>query len=207
MLLTQPTTFTPSLDNQEQKLLLQMYEKGEEINLVNQGLWQVHRGVVQLSRLNQQGKESILGWATPSLSFFGNWLQDSGANRAVALTDVYLAWHRATEIESSPTLMRYLLSQFSDRLMKSSRLLTITGHKKVETRLQELLIMLKQEMGQDVEPGKRIQVRFTHQNLADIICTTRVTITRLLGEFQAQDWIAIDEERHIIVKEALDRKF
>lgn len=207
MLLTQRTTLTPNLDSQEQKLLLQVYEKGKEINLVNQGLWQVHRGIVQLSRLNQQGKESIIGWATPSLSFFGNWLQDSGENRAVALTDVYLAWHRAKEIESSPTLMRYLLSQFSDRLIKSSRLLTITGHKKVEERLQELLLMFEQEMGQDVEQGKRIQARFTHQNLADIICTTRVTVTRLLGEFQTKDWIGIDEERHIIVKEALNSKF
>ncbi len=206
MLLTQRPSLTPSLDNQEQQQLLQVYEKGEEINLVDRGLWQVHRGVVQLSRLNEQGKESILGWATPSLSFFGNWLQDSSANRAVALIDVYVTWYPAKEIESSPTLMRYLLAKFSDRLIKSSRLLTITGHKKVEERLRELLLMLKQEMGQNMQPGKRIQIRFTHQNLADVICTTRVTVTRLLGEFQAKNWIAIDDERHIIVKEALSLK-
>lgn len=206
MLLTQRPSLTPSLDNQEQQQLLQVYEKGEEINLLDRGLWQVHRGVVQLSRLNEQGKESILGWATPSLSFFGNWLQDSSANRAVALIDVYVTWYPAKEIESSPTLMRYLLAQFSDRLIKSSRLLTITGHKKVEERLRELLLMLKQEMGQNMQPGKRIQIRFTHQNLADVICTTRVTVTRLLGEFQAKNWIAIDDERHIIVKEALSLK-
>lgn len=201
MLLTQKLTSTYSLDRKDEELLLQVYEKGEEINLFDTGLWQVHRGIVQLSRFNYQGKEAILGWATPSMSFFGNWLQDSSANRAVALSDVYLKWYTPKDIERSAILKRYLLEQFSDRLMKFQQLLAIAGQKRVEDRLWQLLLMLKQEMSQITAEGARIKIRFTHQSLADIICTTRVTVTRILGELQTRGWIVIDCDRHIILKE------
>lgn len=201
MLLTQKLTSPYYLDRQDEELLLQVYEKGEEINLLDTGLWQVHRGVVQLSRLNGQGGESILGWATPSMSFFGNWLEDTSSNRAVALSDVYLKWYPPRDIEKSTAFMRHLLAQFSDRLIKSEQLLAITGQKKVEDRLWQLLLMLKQEMGQLTAEGTRIKIRFTHQNLADIICTTRVTVTRILGEFQTRGLIVVDCDRHIILRE------
>lgn len=55
-------------------------------------------------------------------------------------------------------------------------------------------------MSQNVSDGKRLQVRFTHQQLADIICTTRVTVTRVLGDFQNRGWISIDCDRHLIIK-------
>lgn len=93
------------------------------------------------------------------------------------------------------------MTQLSQRLIKAEQLLTITGVSRVEERLWQLLLMLKEEMGQSVVNGTRLTIRFTHQNLAQIICTTRVTVTRILGDFQEKGLISIDRTRHIIIRE------
>ncbi len=80
------------------------------------------------------------------------------------------------------------MSQLSQRLIKAQQLLSITGIRKMRERLWQLLLMLKEEMGQSVSDGTRLTIRFSHQNLAQIICTTRVTVTRILGDFQGT-WI------------------
>jgi CRP-like cAMP-binding protein len=60
-------------------------------------------------------------------------------------------------------------------------------------------------MGEIVAEGTRLTVRFTHQNLANAICTTRVTVTRLLKDFQLNNDICLDSKRHIIVKHSTAR--
>ncbi len=59
---------------------------------------------------------------------------------------------------------------------------------------------MKQEMGQPVAEGTRLGMRLTHQNLANAIGTTRVTVTRLLSKLKSEDAIAFDRDRHIIIK-------
>jgi CRP-like cAMP-binding protein len=199
MLLTQRIYPSIYSETQEEELLLQFYEKGEDISLLELGLWQVYRGVVQLSRINSHGKEIIVGWASNN-SAFGNWLDILPVYRAQALSDVYIKWYSPQEIARSPRLARVLLGQLSERLIKSEQFLTITAIKRIEERLWEMLLMLKEDLGQVVADGTRLKVRFTHQNLADAISTTRVTVTRILGDLQDRDWISIDLDRHIIIK-------
>jgi CRP-like cAMP-binding protein len=59
---------------------------------------------------------------------------------------------------------------------------------------------MKREMGQPVAEGTRLGVRMTHQNLANAIGTTRVTVTRLLSKLKSEGAITIDRDRHIILK-------
>ncbi|MGV2826946.1 Crp/Fnr family transcriptional regulator [Myxosarcina sp. GI1(2024)] len=199
MLLTEKSISNQYLHPKKEQLLLQVYEKGEEIPLFDSGIWQVYRGVVQLSRINHNSQEVILGWATANSSF-SNLYNEDYSYRAVALSNVYVRQYSPEEIEKAPMLARQLLAQLSDRLIKSEQFLAISGLRKVEDRLWQLLLILKQEMGQVGTEGTRLQIRFTHQNLADIINTTRVTITRILGDLQQKGWIALDGDRHIIVK-------
>ena len=199
MLLTQKLAANLSFKGRESDLLLQMYEKGEEISLLDPGVWQVYRGTVQLSRISQDGKEIIVGWATIN-SAFGNWVEEFNSYRAVALSDVYLKWYSLKEVEKNYALARHLLAQFSDRSMETTQLLAINAIRKVEDRLWQILLMLGQTMGQDCPMGTRLSLRFTHKHLAQIISTTRVTVTRLLGNFCDRGWIEIDLDRHIIIK-------
>lgn len=197
MLLSQTTS--SNLKARETELLLQQYRRGDEISVLNSEIWQVYRGVVQLSRIQQDGREVISGWVTAN-GVFGNIADHASVYRAVALGDVYAKRYFAHDVVRYPMLARQLLAQFSDRLLQSQQLLTIIATTKVEDRLRDLLLMLKQEIGQSVENGIRLPVRFTHQHLAEAIHTTRVTVTRILGDFQEQNLVYFDGDRHIIIQ-------
>lgn len=179
---------------------LHFYDKGEDIPLVAQGVWQVYRGVVQLSKIQTSGEESLLGWAKPS-TFFGTWLTRIDAYQAKALSDVYLRWYALAEIETSPHLAQALLNGVVRRARQTEALLSIAGLRRVEERLHELLLLLKEEMGEPVAEGTRLAIRFTHQNLANAIGTTRVTVTRLLGDFQRRGIVRLGSDRHLIILE------
>ena len=179
------------------------YDKGEEVPLVTQGVWQVYRGIVQLSKNHSSGEELLLGWAKPS-TFFGTWLTSIDTYQAKTLSDVYLRWYPLSEIETSPHLAQMVLMGVARRIRQTEALLSIAGLRRVEDRLRELLLLLKQEMGESVTEGTRLAVRFTHQSLANAIGTTRVTVTRLLGEFQRQEIIALSKDRHIVLLDNVD---
>jgi len=201
MLLTNPL---PSTISQKNNIVegrrLHFYDKGELIPLAQEGIWQVYRGVIQLSQFASSGDEILLGWVHPE-NFFGLWLTANQLEnyQARALSDVYLRWYPLVEIESSPTLSQLILSQVIHRMRQSEALLAIAGLRRVDERLQELLKLLAQDMGESTTGGIRLKVRLTHQMLANAIGTTRVTITRLLGDFQAQGQIRFDSDRHLII--------
>ncbi len=177
---------------------LHFYAKGEEIPLVSQGVWQVCQGLVQLSTLCQNGEEVWLGWVEPS-SFFGQWFSLLETYQAIALSDVHLMWFSLTEINTSPRLAQLVLPQMVRRMRQTEALLAISGQRRVEERLQQLLMLMKREIGQPVAEGTRLGVRLTHQNLANAIGTTRVTVTRLLSKLKSEGLITVDRDRHIIL--------
>jgi CRP-like cAMP-binding protein len=179
---------------------LHFYAKGDEIPLVSQGVWQVCQGLVQLSTFCQNGEEVWLGWAEPS-TFFGQWFSLLQSYQATALSDVQLTWFSLAEIHASPRLAQTILPQLVRRVKQTEALLAIAGLRRVEERLQHLLLLMKREIGQPVEEGTRIGVRLTHQNLANAIGTTRVTVTRLLSKLKSEGAITIDCDRYIILKQ------
>ncbi len=200
MLLSQHLKPNSYLEVQETELLLQFYKKGNEITLFEPGFWQVALGVVQLSRISAGGDEIILGWATAN-NYFGDLVIKETNYRAQALSNTHVRWCSLSELAKSPHLTRILITQLSQRLIKAEQLQTIIGLSKIEERLWQLLLMLKEEMGQSVVKGTRLTIYFTHQNLANIICTSRVTVTRILGDFQEKGLISTDSTRHIIIRE------
>ncbi len=189
---------TISPDDYTEGRRLHFYDRGEEIPLVEEGVWQVYQGITQLSQLSASGEEILLGWAKPA-SFFGLWFTQIEFYQAKALSELYLRWYSLSEIESFPHLAPMILKQVNRRMRQTEALLAIVGLRRVEDRLQALLQLLQQEMGQPVAEGTRLTVRLTHQTLANAIGTTRVTITRLLGEFQRQGVMSLDSDRHIII--------
>lgn len=198
MILTHNLTHTQLPDEYSEGRRLHYYDRGEEIPLSEQGVWQVYRGVTQIGQLSLNGEEVLLGWAQPS-TFFGLWLTHIESYQVKALSEVYLKWYPLSEIEASPNLSSIMLAQVVRRMRQTEALLAIAGLRRVEERLQELLQLLKKELGQPVAEGTRLAVRLTHQNLANAIGTTRVTVTRLLGDFQRQGIVSLDSDRHIII--------
>lgn len=177
---------------------LQPFRSGQGIPLRSNELWVVCRGVVLLNTLHPTGDEALLGVATPSMPF-GLPLTWISPYQAIALTDVDLLPLTVAEVEKSPALCQGLFRHLSRRLQQSEAFLALSGCRRVEERLKQLLILLRHEVGQPVQCGTRLQVRLTHQQLANAIGTTRVTVTRLLGQLKQEGWLTIDAKRHIIL--------
>jgi len=69
---------------------------------------------------------------------------------------------------------------------ESEELLSIVHNRPVNVRLLQLLNWLARKFGREVEGGKLIELPLTHQALSEVICTTRVTVTRLLNQFEQE---------------------
>ncbi|NEQ43572.1 MAG: Crp/Fnr family transcriptional regulator [Leptolyngbya sp. SIOISBB] len=158
----------------------------------------VCRGVVQLYTIQQDGSETLLGLAGPSMPI-GLPLTIVDPYWATALTDVDVLPLAITEVESSPLLMAGICRHMMLRLQQSEAWLAIAGKRLVADRLRHLLLLIAQEFGQ-VEPcGVRVPVRLTHHQLATAIGTTRVTVTRLLKDFKNEGWLQT-QQRYLIVQ-------
>ncbi|OKH25019.1 helix-turn-helix domain-containing protein [Chroogloeocystis siderophila] len=177
-----------------------VYLKGELIPLNPQMIWQVHQGIVKLSTLSETGEEVVVGLAGPGMPF-GVELTSLHTYQATALSQVQLLCYSFSELAASPLLAANVLPRINQRLQQTEALLAIFGQRRVKDRFEQLLQLLKHEVGQQTAQGTRLSVRFTHQELAEACSTTRVTITRLLGKLQEQGKIAIDGNNHIILKE------
>ena len=177
----------------------QKYGRGDEIYASDFEIWRVDRGIVQLSRIGADGNESIVGFITTNGAFENSLSGSSVVYRAIALSDVDIQYYSEQDI-ADPTLAKSLLVSFSELLSLTQQLSTIMLLKNAEERLRELLLMLKQKMGIPTANGVRLQIRFTPQHLANIICSNRASIAQILADFQRQGLISLDAEQHIVIK-------
>lgn len=172
------------------------YRRGDEISLDPQTLLYVTHGLVKLSTLNESNEEVLVGLVGPRMPF-GSSLTALPLYQAVALVEVQVVAIPLVELAASPPLAQLLLTKVSQRLQQTERLLAIAGCRRVKDRLYGLLQLLKDEIGEPVDTGTRLAVRLTHEDLANACCSTRVTVTRLLGELQQQGKIVVDSRHYI----------
>lgn len=187
-----------SLEQLYQGKALQSFRGGQEISMRSDEVWVVARGVVQLGTFYDTGDEALLGLACPSMPF-GLPLTLIRPYHASALTDVDLMRLTWMELEQSPVLAQGIFQHTARRLRQTEAVLAMVGYRRVEDRLRHLLLLLKREVGQPVQEGTRLGVRLTHQQLANAIGTTRVTVTRLISQLREENWLVIDGDRHIIL--------
>ncbi|MDX2229217.1 MAG: PAS domain S-box protein [Leptolyngbyaceae cyanobacterium bins.349] len=187
--------YDPSFDRP-----LYHFSKGEPIPFESQSIWFVVEGVVKLTTMSERGEEVIMGLVGDSM-VFGATLTSLHTYQAIALSNAKLALIAIAEVAQSPQLAQALLSSLKQRLQQTESLLAIYGQIRVEERLNSFLELLKQVIGQPVEQGTRLRARLTHQDFANACCTTRVTVTRLLGKLQEQGKIFQDSHNHLILKE------
>ncbi len=192
--------FVAVLEQLYQERTLAPYRAGQAIPLRQEEVLVVCRGVVQLFTIQQDGSETLLGLAGPSMPV-GLPLTIVHPYWVTALTDVDVLPLPMAEVEQSPVLLAGLCRHLMLRLQQTEAWLALSGKRLVADRLRQLLCLIAQEFGQVEREGVRIPVRLTHHQLANATGTTRVTVTRLLKDFKAEGWLNI-HQRYLIV--ALD---
>lgn len=92
-----------------------------------------------------------------------------------------------------------MLVQLQRRLQQTEAFLALNSQRRVGDRLQQLLLLLTKDVGEEKPNGLRLKVRFTHQQLAELVGTTRISVTRILGSFRKEGWLSIDGTRHFVI--------
>ena len=153
-------------------------------------LWSVEWGIVRTLTWNEEGASIILGyWSAGDV--VGQPLSGVYPYQMECLTSV--------EATSVPVPQWY---RFLDGIIAHSKateeLFSIVRSERIYNRLDKLLIWLGNKFGRSVSQGILIDLRLTHQNIAELIGTTRVTVTKLLKELEEEGKI-IRQQRHYII--------
>ncbi|WP_035990569.1 Crp/Fnr family transcriptional regulator [Leptolyngbya sp. KIOST-1] len=196
-------TFIQLLEQLYRERALVPYAAGRPIPLRADDVLVICRGIVQLFTIQQDGSETLLGLAGPSMPV-GLPLTTVDPYWVTAITDVDVLSLPMAEIEGSSVLMAGMFRNILLRMQQAEAWLALSGKRLVADRLRHFLLMLAQDFGQVEPSGIRIPIRLTHHQLATAIGTTRVTVTRLLKDFKAEGWLRIDQ-RHMVLQ--LDPQF
>lgn len=86
-------------------------------------------------------------------------------------------------------------------IQQTEELTVIRSYRRIDLMLLKLLAWFAQKFGCEAKTGQLIDLRLTHQDLADMLGATRVTITRALGQLEQQGLIERLPLHRIIVRE------
>jgi CRP/FNR family transcriptional regulator, global nitrogen regulator len=69
------------------------------------------------------------------------------------------------------------------------------AHRDMGSRLVSFLLILCRDFGMPTNSGITIDLRLSHQAIAEAIGSTRVTVTRLLGDLKDGELISIHKKK------------
>lgn len=160
------------------------------IPLQPDALWHINWGAVRTLTWNEEGTPITLGYWGPG-DVVGQPLSRIQPYQIECLTSVEVCYVSSGEcFQAIEALLLHI--------QQAEEILTIVRHERMHSRLQQLLVWLARKFGRSVQSGLLIDLRLTHQAIAEAIGTTRVTVTRLLNEFERQGVIS-RPKRHFIV--------
>ncbi|NEQ24351.1 MAG: Crp/Fnr family transcriptional regulator [Microcoleus sp. SIO2G3] len=155
-------------------------------------LWRIEQGVVRTLCWSEEGTAIASGyWGQKDV--VGQPLSSNKPYQIQCLTPV--------EVSLIPD---YLWHQELDAIrlhaQQTEEILNIVRSKQVYQRLKQLLFWLAQKFGRRVEQGTLIDLPITHQDIADMIGTTRVTVTRELQKFEQEGIITRPYRKYILLR-------
>ena len=171
---------------------------GSSIPLLRNSLWIVANGMVKLGAVTEQGDELLLGLVGPNEPF-GEPLSMVEAYEAITLTDCDLICLTLEEIAQSSDLSMLMVNAVAARVRQTEFMLSLLGLRRVEDRVRAFLELMAQDYGQPCDQGLRVGLRLTHQEIASALSTTRVTVTRVVGQLRDQGWLTLDAQRHLVI--------
>ncbi|MDD1429390.1 Crp/Fnr family transcriptional regulator [Dolichospermum sp. ST_sed9] len=156
-------------------------------------LWEIETGFVMTYTYLADGTTVALGLWGPG-DKVGEMLSIMKPYRIECLTKVEATILPVDDLHSLTDTLLYHIQQ-------AEELMLIRSHRKVETMLIRLLAWLSQKFGSEVEAGRLIDMRLTHEDLAALVNSTRVTITRVLGQLEQEGFIDRLSLHRIMVKQ------
>jgi CRP/FNR family transcriptional regulator, global nitrogen regulator len=186
--------------------VVESYDRGKTIFFPGDPAERVYfilKGAVKLSRVYEAGEEITVALLREN-SVFGvlSLITGNRSDRfyhAVAFTPVDLLSVPIEQVEKAmkddPELPMVLLRGLSSRILQTEMMIETLAHRDMGSRLVSFLLILCRDFGVPTTAGITVDLKLSHQAIAEAIGSTRVTVTRLLGELRDQNMISIHKKK------------
>ncbi len=186
--------------------LVETFDRGKTIFFPGDPAERVYflrRGAVKLSRVYEAGEEITVALLREN-SVFGvlSLITGNRSDRfyhAVAFTPVELISAPIEQFEQAlkenSDMSWLMLKGLSSRILQTEMMVETLAHRDMGSRLVSFLLILCRDFGLPNNDGITIDLRLSHQAIAEAIGSTRVTVTRLLGDLKDGELISINKKK------------
>ncbi len=188
------------------KLIIKKFKKHETILYeedTNEFMYIILFGKVKAVRMTEEGKEIILA-VHQAGDFFGEMSLIDGKTTpasVIATEDSLIAiiskkdFYSILLVQSKLTMS--LLKIFCNRLRKSWDTIQLLNFNNASQRTKMMLIMLSDEYGKKSSDGITLNIKLTHQDIAEMTGMTRETVTRILDKWQKTGEVTVLKNKFI----------
>jgi len=186
-----------------------VYKKGQTIFHEGAhpfGVYCVNSGKVKLSHLGDDGKEQIIRLLREG-DITGYRALLSGARyaaSAIALEDTHICFIPKELfihiLKNDACLAFELMKLLSNELHRAELQLTHLAQKPVRERLAETLLFIKETYGYE-EDGVTLNVRFSREEIANLVGTATESTIRLLSEFKRDGMVDLEGKKIKILRQ------
>jgi CRP/FNR family transcriptional regulator, cyclic AMP receptor protein len=177
-----------------------------EVVYMNGGdaLYFVNGGRIKISKVTRDGKSLTLFYCGPSELFGESCLVDGGprTEMAEAVENAMLTQIERGDFERLLANHAHLGAQMTKLMVIRRRELETKVEalvfRDVTSKLAELLLKLGNEYGVDDARGTMVALKITHQELANLIGSTRETVSLTLSQFKRKKYICTEGRKVII---------
>lgn len=166
----------------------------------SEAIYFIETGRVRVTRLSAEGKTVILALLGPG-EIIGEAAWEAGEHDSYAETledsRIYQIGREAFQglIRENPDFGLRLIQIIGVRLKQAQARIEDLVFRQVPSRVARLLISLAESHGKVTPNGIRVEFPLTHQEIADMVGSSRVTVTQILNKFRSSNWIEIESKR------------
>ena len=174
-----------------------VYKRREMLPRRNNFIWKIESGVVRSLTWTEDGQVICSGlWADGDV--IGGELSKLHPYEMECLTDVQL-----TEVPRS------LWGDHIDAIIRHNQtsefLLKISHCRAKDDALRQLLSWLTNRFGEEDRHGRLIGLQLTHQELAELIGSTRVTVTRIINDLERIGFLSRKGRKLLFLADSADQ--
>jgi CRP-like cAMP-binding protein len=170
----------------------QTFGRDEILPLSFHRIWLIEQGYVRTVSYSESGDVITLGlWGTGDV--VGRPLSQNGAYEVQCLVPARCRLIQLKDINIAEVRSR--------QMQQMEVLLNILHCRRVHCRMLMLLTWLAEKYGHICDRGCILDLRLTHQAIAEIIGSTRVTVTRLLNDLETEGKLIKLKHQKILLKQ------
>ena len=169
-------------------------------------MYVIREGRVKVPQASEDGREKLLNFLEAG-AVFGDMalLGDETRSASVKTLEdsLLLALSRRDFIDllrQSPDLALAVIEELANRLRETNEQARSLSFQGVEERTRNLFERIARS--EDATGGRRMTPALTHQQIADMVGTSRETVTRAIKQLKESGWLSQEGKRYVIPGES-----